>query len=133
MQHGVFVQHALFHLQELLGELMGWGVTPTLAHYEHVAEAYALHGKHGSAVAVLDRIYAAGHTPVLRTYNRLLHGLATRGELLLVGRVYLRLKMQGLVPDEQTLRALFKCVRMYASNVRVHTARKLAQLKPGDR
>lgn len=123
----------LLLLQEVLGELMGWGVTPTLAHYEHLAEAYALHGKHGSATAVLDRICAAGHTPVLRTYNRLLHSLAGRGELRSVNRVYLRLRMQGLVPDQQTIRALFKCVRMYASNVRVLTARRLGQLKPGDR
>lgn len=120
-------------MQELLGELMGWSVVPTLAHYEHLAEAYALHGDPSTAAGILDRIYAAGHTPILRTYNRILHAIAIRGDLKSVSTVYLRLKMQGLVPDEQTMRALFKCVRTYASNVRVQTARQLAQLKPGDR
>lgn len=119
--------------QELIGEVMGWGVKPSLAHFEHLAEAYAVHGKLGSAVAVLDRIYAAGHTPLLRTYNRLLHGLATRGDIKEANCVYLRLKMQGLVPDAQTMRGLFKCVRMYGIHVRVESARRLAQLKPGDR
>ena len=113
--------------------MMGWGGAPSLAHYEHLLEAYAFHGKLHSAAAVLDRIYAAGHIPLLRTYNRLLHGLATRGDIKQASHVYLRLRMQGLVPDEQTLRGLFKCVRMYASNIRVESARKLAQLKPGDR
>jgi pentatricopeptide repeat protein len=82
---------------------------------------------------VLDRILAAGHIPVLRTYNRLLHGVALNGDLATASRMYLRLRAQGIVPDEQTMRALFKCVGMYASDLRVETARKMAQAKPGDR
>lgn len=115
--------------QELLAELMGWGVTPALEHYEHIMEAYALHRDLAAAEGVLDRLAAAGHSPVLRTYNRLLHGVAINGDLVAAMRVYDRLRLQGLQPDMQTMRGLFKTVRLYASLVRVLTARKLGQLR----
>lgn len=119
--------------QELLSELLGWSVRPGLPHYEALAEAYALHRDLPGAEAVLDRIVAAGHIPLLRTYNRLLQGAALNGGLAAAGRIYGRLKAQGLAPDEQTMRALFLCVRRYASLVRVETARSMVQHKPGDR
>jgi pentatricopeptide repeat protein len=120
-------------LQELLCELMGWGVAPSLHHYEHLAETYALHKDVAAAEQVLDRMQAAGHTPLLRSYNRLLSGIAMNGNMGAATRVYARLKAQGLQPDEQTMRGLFKCVRVYAGRVRVDTARKQALAKPGDR
>ncbi|KAF6259594.1 hypothetical protein COO60DRAFT_996241 [Scenedesmus sp. NREL 46B-D3] len=119
-------------IEELLCELMGWGVAPSLQHFEHLAEAYALHREVAAAEAVLDRMQAAGHTPLLRTYNRLLSGIAMNGDMGAATRVFARLKTQGLAPDEQTMRALFKCVRLYAGMVRVNTARKQALGKPGD-
>jgi pentatricopeptide repeat protein len=111
---------------------MGWGITPSLQHYDCLAEAYALHRDVAAAEQVLDRLQAAGHTPLLRTYNRLLSGIAMNGDMGAATRVYARLKAQGLKPDEQTMRALFKCVRLYAGRVRVETARKQALAKPGD-
>jgi pentatricopeptide repeat protein len=120
-------------LQELLCELMGWGVAPSLHHYEHLAETYALHKDVAAAEQVLDRMQAAGHTPLLRSYNRLLSGISMNGDMGAATRIYARLKAQGLQPDEQTMRALFKCVRVYAGRVRVDTARKQALAKPGDR
>lgn len=107
---------------------MGWGVTPSLEHYETLMEGHALHRDVGAAEAVLDRLAAAGHQPVLRTFNRLLHGVAINGDLAAAMRVYGRMRLHGgLAPDMQTMRALFKCVRLYASNVRVLTARRVAQ------
>lgn len=120
-------------LQELLSEMMGFGAIPTVTAYEAVMEAYALHQDGGAAEAVLDRMQAAGLQPVMRTYNRLLHGLAMNGNLAVAIRVYNRLRLQGLQPDHQTFRAAFKCVRMYAGNVRVTTARTISLAKPGDR
>jgi pentatricopeptide repeat protein len=117
----------------LLCELLGWGVAPSLQHYEHLAETYALHRDVAAAEQVLDRMQAAGHTPLLRSYNMLLSGVAMNGDMAAATRVYARLKAQGLTPDEQTMRALFKCVRVYAGRVRVDTARKQALAKPGDR
>lgn len=113
--------------------MMSWGVIPSVAAYETVMEAYALHRDMAPAEAMLDRMQAAGHQPVLRTYNRLLHGVALNGDLAAAMRVYNRLRLQGLQPDEQTMRTLFKCVRMYASNVRVATARSISLAKAGDR
>jgi pentatricopeptide repeat protein len=120
-------------LQELLGEMMSWGVIPTVGAYEAVMEAYAQHRDLAPAEAVLDRMQAAGHQPVLRSFNRLLNGVAVNGDLAAAIRVYNRLRLQGLQPDMQTMRALFKCVRMYATNVRVVTARSISQAKAGDR
>lgn len=113
--------------------MMGWGIAPTLSHYEHLMETYTLHRDLAAAEQALDRMQAVGHTPLLRTYNRLLHGISLNGDIAVASRVYMRLKAQGLLPDQQTMRALFKCVRQYASRVRVDTARKIAQAKPGDR
>ena len=58
---------------------------------------------------------------------------AVNGDLATAIRMYNRLRLQGLQPDMQTMRALFKCVRMYATNVRVVTARSISQAKAGDR
>lgn len=127
----VFVLRAC--LQELFGEMMGWGVIPSVAAYEAVMEAHAQHRDLAAAEGVLDRMQAAGHQPVLRTYNRLLHGVALNGDLAAAIRVYNRQRLQGLQPDIQTMRALFKCVRLYASNVRVATARSISQANAGDR
>jgi hypothetical protein len=44
-------------LQELLLELMGWGVTPTLAHYEHIMEAYLMHRDIPAAEQVIDGVH----------------------------------------------------------------------------
>jgi pentatricopeptide repeat protein len=120
-------------MQELLGELLGWGVPPALAHYEHVLEGHALHRDSTAAEAVLDRISAAGHAPLLRTYNRALHGVGKCGDLAAADRIYRRMRAQSVRPDQQTMRALFMCVRMHASNVRVTTARRMAACRPGDR
>uniref|UniRef100_A0A383VS54 PROP1-like PPR domain-containing protein n=1 Tax=Tetradesmus obliquus TaxID=3088 RepID=A0A383VS54_TETOB len=119
-------------LEALLSELMGWGVTPSCVHYECLAESYALHQDVAAAEQVFDRMQAAGHTPLLRSYNRLLNGIAMYGDMVAATRIYARFKAQGLKPDEQMMRALFKCVRLYASRVRVETARKQALAKPGD-
>ncbi|WIA30492.1 hypothetical protein OEZ86_000576 [Tetradesmus obliquus] len=119
-------------LEALLSELMGWGVTPSCVHYECLAESYALHQDVAAAEQVFDRMQAAGHTPLLRSYNRLLNGIAMYGDMAAATRIYARFKAQGLKPDEQMMRALFKCVRLYASRVRVETARKQALAKPGD-
>jgi pentatricopeptide repeat protein len=93
-------------------------------------EAHALHRDIAASEGVLDRLAAAGHHPTLCTYNRLLHGVSINGDLVAAMRVYARMRLQGLQPDIQTMRALFKCVRLYASNVRVATARKVAAQGP---
>lgn len=113
--------------------MMGWGVIPSVAAYETLMEAYATHRDLGPAQAVLDRMQAVGHQPVMRTYNRLLHGTALNGDLSAAIAVYNRMRLQGLQPDIQTMRSLFKCVRQYAQNVRVTTARAIALEKAGDR
>lgn len=138
LQHNVYsapraaAGGCLLLLQALLSELMGWGVTPSCVHYECLAESYALHQDVAAAEQVFDRMQAAGHTPLLRSYNRLLNGIAMYGDMAAATRIYARFKAQGLKPDEQMMRALFKCVRLYASRVRVETARKQALAKPGD-
>jgi pentatricopeptide repeat protein len=101
--------------------------------YETLMEAYASHMDMRPAEAILDRMQAAGLQPVMRSYNRLLHGVALNGDLTAAIRVYNRMKLQGLPPDIQTLRCLFKCVRMYASKVRVASARAISLQKAGDR
>lgn len=113
--------------------MMGWGVIPTVDAYEILMEAYATHLDMGPAEAILDRMQAAGLQPVMRSYNRLLHGIGLNGDLTAAIRVYNRMKLQGLQPDVQTMRCLFKCVRMYASKVRVATARAMSLQKAGDR
>ena len=64
--------------------------------YEHLAEAYALHGQSSSAVDVLGRMAAAGLQPEGRTYKRLLHGLGAWGDLEAAVAVYQKMSSQVL-------------------------------------
>jgi hypothetical protein len=74
--------------QALFGEMLGWGLAPNLRCYEVLIDAHAHHGAGPAAVAVLDRIEAAGLAPTEVTYRRLLHGLGATGSLALAAQVW---------------------------------------------
>jgi pentatricopeptide repeat protein len=69
-------------------------VRPNQYIYEHLAEAYALHGQSSSAMGVLGRMAAAGLQPEERTYKRLLHGLGAWGDLEAAVTVYQKMTSQ---------------------------------------
>jgi pentatricopeptide repeat protein len=67
--------------------MLGWGLLPDLRCYETLIDVHSHHGDGAAAVAVLDRIEAAGLAPGLDTYRRLLHGLGGVGDLKLAAQV----------------------------------------------
>ncbi|KAI8466740.1 MAG: hypothetical protein J3K34DRAFT_53711 [Monoraphidium minutum] len=110
--------------------MLGWGLTPDLRCYESLIDIHSHHGDGGAAVAVLDRIEAAGLAPSNETYRRLLHGLGAAGDLARAAQVYARLRAVGIPPDSAILGRLFRAVRNHAQLVRTEASRKMAAL-PG--
>jgi hypothetical protein len=67
---------------------MGFGVAPNARIYEHLAEGYALHAQPRAALAVLQRMAAAGLVAEGRTYKRLAHALGATGALSEARQLY---------------------------------------------